>query len=583
LVEVDLEAPVAQYMRHTVYFVSEDETCVKAAQIMKSHGVGSVLVRKDGEIVGILTERDILNQVSEDGIDLSRTNIRSIMSSPLITVNSTAAVHEALEIMSMHNFRRLPVVQDGKVVGLLAQRFIVHEDLKELMNKAARPAVESAKLHKFYRGKIEVNLKVPVRTFNDFALWYTPGVAEVCKEIAKDKNKVYVNTNKWNTVAIVSDGTRVLGLGDIGPEAAMPVMEGKALLYKYLGGVDAFPICLATTDPDKIVETVKILQPSFGGINLEDISQPKCFKILDRLQAEAQIPVWHDDQQGTATVILAGVKNALKVVGKETGDVLVTLVGVGAANVRTAWLLIAAGFKAGNLMLVDSKGILHSQRTDLETFPEKKKLAKITNQEQRTGNIAEAMKSADVVIAASSSRPGLIQKHWIKEMASDPIVFACANPLPEIWPWEAKEAGARIVATGRSDFPNQVNNSLGFPGIFRGVLDVRAQKITDTMCVAAADELARVAEEQGINEDYILPTMESSEVFWREAAAIGVKAQEEGVSLRKISRDELIEEAKAIILRAREITRSNTLAGYIKLPEAETKLIIDTPKPVRKQ
>jgi len=549
---------------------------------MKSHGVGSILVKKNSEIAGILTERDILNRVIGEGIDPSRTKIRSIMSSPLITVNSTATVHEALEIMAMHDCRRLPVVQDGKIVGLLAQRFIVQEDLKELMDKAARPAIESIKLHRFYRGKIEVNLKVPVRTYNDFALWYTPGVAEACKEIAKDKNKAYVNTNKWNTVAVVSDGTRVLGLGDIGPEAAMPVMEGKALLYKYLGGVDAFPICLATTDPDKIVETVKILQPSFGGINLEDISQPKCFKILDRLQAEAQIPVWHDDQQGTATVILAGVKNALKVVGKEEGNVLVTLVGVGAANVRTAWLLIAAGFKPGNLMLVDSKGILHHQRTDLETFPEKKKLAKITNQEQRTGNIAEAMKSADVVIAASSSRPGLIQKPMIEKMASDPIVFACANPLPEIWPWEAKEAGARIVATGRSDFPNQVNNSLGFPGIFRGVLDVRAQKITDTMCVAAADELSRVAEEQGINEDYILPTMENSEVFWREAAAIGVKAQEEGLSLRKISRDDLIEEAKTIIQRAREMTRSNTLTGYIKLPEAETKLIITTPKSVRK-
>ncbi|HMK82164.1 MAG TPA: CBS domain-containing protein [Candidatus Bathyarchaeia archaeon] len=582
MVEVDLEAPVARYMRRTVYFISEDETCAKAAQIMKSHGVGSILVKKNSEIAGILTERDILNRVIGEGIDPSRTKIRSIMSSPLITVNSTATVHEALEIMAMHDCRRLPVVQDGKIVGLLAQRFIVQEDLKELMDKAARPAIESIKLHRFYRGKIEVNLKVPVRTYNDFALWYTPGVAEACKEIAKDKNKAYVNTNKWNTVAVVSDGTRVLGLGDIGPEAAMPVMEGKALLYKYLGGVDAFPICLATTDPDKIVETVKILQPSFGGINLEDISQPKCFKILDRLQAEAQIPVWHDDQQGTATVILAGVKNALKVVGKEEGNVLVTLVGVGAANVRTAWLLIAAGFKPGNLMLVDSKGILHHQRTDLETFPEKKKLAKITNQEQRTGNIAEAMKSADVVIAASSSRPGLIQKPMIEKMASDPIVFACANPLPEIWPWEAKEAGARIVATGRSDFPNQVNNSLGFPGIFRGVLDLRAQKITDTMCVAAADELSRVAEEQGINEDYILPTMENSEVFWREAAAIGVKAQEEGLSLRKISRDDLIEEAKTIIQRAREMTRSNTLTGYIKLPEAETKLIITTPKSVRK-
>jgi malate dehydrogenase (oxaloacetate-decarboxylating) len=431
-------------------------------------------------------------------------------------------------------------------------------------------------LHGFYHGKIEVSLKVPVRTFNDFALWYTPGVSQPCKDIAKDPNKVFDYTNKWNNVAVVSDGTRVLGLGDIGPEAGLPVMEGKALLFKYLGGVDGFPICLSTKDPDKIIEIVKALQPSFGGINLEDIAQPKCFYILDKLRAEAEIPIWHDDQQGTATVILAGTENALKIVGKRPEDALVALIGSGAANIRVAWLLIAAGFKPGNIIMVDSKGVLNQARKDLAGFPQKVELAKVTNQDQRTGGIKEALKSADVMIACAISTPGLIRKEWIKDMASDAIVFACANPQPEIWPWDAKEAGARIVATGRSDFPNQVNNSLGFPGIFRGVLDVRAKKITDSMCIAVADEMARVAEDQGMNEDYILPKMDNLEVFWREAVAIGIKAQEEGLALLKVSRDQLTENAKKIITRSRELTHTSTLAGLIRNPDPEVRLIAAT-------
>ncbi len=573
LVQIDLDAPVAKYMRRTLYFVSEEEPAVKAAQIMKTHGVGSVFVKRDGEIVGIVTERDILNRVVGEGLDPSKVKLGSVMTTPLVTIDSKAKVQEALELMALHGFRRLPVVDGGKIVGLLAQRFMVKEEVKELLARASKPAEEAARLHPFYRGKIEVTLKVPVRSYNDFAIWYTPGVAQPCKEIAKDKNRVYDNTNKWNTVAVVSDGTRVLGLGDIGPEAAMPVMEGKALLYKYLGGVDGFPICLATKDPDKIVEVVKLIQPSFGGINLEDLAQPKCFYILEKLRAEAEIPIWHDDQQGTATVVLAGAENALKIVGKKASEVLVALVGAGAANIRAAYLLVAAGFKPGNLFITDSKGILNPQRKDLEDqFPQKWELAKITNKEGRSGGIEEALKSTDMVIAASAPKPGLIKKEWVKNMASDPIVFACANPQPEIWPWDAKEAGARIVATGRSDFPNQVNNSLGFPGIFRGVLDVRALKITDNMCIAAARELALVAQEQGINEEYILPKMEMAEVYWREAAAVGMKAQEEGVALRKVSRGQLMEEAKAIICRAREMTVTNTLAGYIKLPTIETKL-----------
>ena len=572
--QIDLDAPIAKYMRRTLYPIAGEDTCVKAAQIMKTHSVGSVLVAEKEEIIGILTERDILNRVIGEGLDPSKVKARDVMSFPLVTIDADAKVHEALEVMAMHDFRRLPVVQNGKLVGLLAQRFMVHEELRELLEKASRPAIESARLHAFYRGKIEVSLKVPVRTFNDFALWYTPGVAQPCKDIAKDRSKGFEDTNKWNTVAVVSDGTRVLGLGDIGPEASLPVMEGKALLFKYLGGVDAFPICLSTKDPDKIIEIVRGIEPSFGAINLEDIAQPKCFYILDRLRSEAGIPVWHDDQQGTATVILAGIENALKVVGKKPKDAFVALVGAGAANIRAAWLLIAAGFQAGNIVMVDSKGVLNQQRKDLTGFPQKSELASITNHEQRAGGIREAMKSADVMIAASTSNPGLIRKEWVKDMATDPVIFACANPLPEIWPWDAKDAGARIVATGRSDFPNQVNNSVGFPGIFRGVLDVRANKITDTMCIAAANELAKVAEDQGINEDYIMPRMENIEVFWRTAVAVGIKAQEEGVALLKVSREQLTEDAKRIITRSREMTQTSVLAGHIRSSDPEIRLMV---------
>lgn len=575
MVQIDLEAPVAKYMRRTLYCLSEDESAVKAAQMMKTHSAGSVLVKHGDEIVGIVTERDILNRVVGENLDSAKVKLRNVMTTPLVTIDSKAKVQDAFELMSLHNFRRVPVVENGKVVGLLAQRFLVREEVEELLAKASKPAEEAAQLHPFYRGKIEVSLKVPVRTFNDFSLWYTPGVAEPCRRINKNRELVYENTNKGNTVAVVSDGTRVLGLGDIGPEAAMPVMEGKALLYKYLGGVDGFPICLGTKDPDKIVETVKLIQPSFGGINLEDISQPKCFDILERLRTEAEIPVWHDDQQGTATVVLAGAENALKVVGKKPGNVVVVFVGAGASNVRAAKLFMEAGFKAGNIIMVDSKGILNKQRTDLQRdFPQKWELAQKTNQDGKSGGLQEAMKSADMVIAASQSKPGIITSEMIKSMASDSIVFAIANPQPEIWPWDAKDGGAKVIATGRSDFPNQVNNSLGFPGIFRGVLDVRAKKITDGMCIAAARELALVAEEDGINEEYILPTMEVAEVFWREATAVGMKAQEEGVAMRKISRNELMEEASAIIRRAREMTLTNTLAGYIRLPPGREKLLV---------
>jgi len=438
---------------------------------------------------------------------------------------------------------------------------------EELLARARKPTEDAMKLHPFYRGKVQTTAKCPVRDFNDFAIWYTPGVAEPCKAIKADKEMVYEYTNKWNTIAVVSDGTRVLGLGDIGPEAALPVMEGKALLFKYLGGVDAVPICLNTKNPDEIIQAVKWLQPSFGGINLEDISAPKCFYILDTLRQEMGIPVWHDDQQGTATVTLAGLINALKVVGKKKEQVSLALIGVGAGNVAITRMLFADGFKPENTIFVDSKATLHTGRADLEAKqnenPYKWELCQKTNPEKRTGGIGEALKGADICISLSKSGPDTIKPEWVKAMAKDAIAFICANPIPEIWPWEAKEAGVRIVATGRSDFPNQVNNSVSFPAIFRGALDVKARTITDEMCIAAAYELAKCAEDRGISEDYIIPTMGEWEVFIREAVVVGIKAIEQGVAREKLSRDQLTKRAEKIIKEAREATALLMKSGLI--------------------
>ncbi len=438
---------------------------------------------------------------------------------------------------------------------------------EELLAKARKPAEDAMRLHPFYRGKMQTMPKCVVRDFSDFAIWYTPGVADPCRAIQADKEKVYEFTNKWNTVAVVSDGTRVLGLGDIGPEAGLPVMEGKALLFKYLGGVDAVPICLDTKDPDEIIQAVKWLQPSFGGINLEDISSPKCFYILDRLRAEAQIPVWHDDQQGTATINLAGLINALKVVGKKKEDVKLAIIGIGAANTAVLRLLFIDGFKPANTLIVDSKAILHTGRTDLEEKqkenPYKWDLCQRTNPEKRSGGIAEALKGADVCISLAKSGPGVILPEWVKGMAKDAIIFACANPIPEIWPWEAKEAGAKIVVTGRSDFPNQINNSIVFPSIFRGTLDVKARTITSEMCITAAYELAKCAEDRGISEEYIISTMGEWEVYIRVAVAVGLKAIEQGVAREKASREELTERAEKMIREARETTALLMKEGYI--------------------
>ena len=444
--------------------------------------------------------------------------------------------------------------------------------IEELLAKAEKPSREAMRLHAFYKGKIGVQLKCRIRSFEDFAIWYTPGVAAVCKAIHQDREKAYDYTNKWNFVAVISDGSRVLGLGDIGPEAGLPVMEGKGLLYKYLGGVDAFPLCLNEKDPDKFIAIVKALQPTFGGVNLEDISHPKCFKILDTLRVECEIPVWHDDQQGTACVTVAGLINALKIVGKKIDEVMVTMVGSGAAGVAIVRLLMSAGVTPGNILSVDSKGILHRDRSDrdiLQTqFKEKWDICLKTNAKQVKGDVPDAIRGADVLISASKQGPGTIRKDWIKTMAKDAIVFAEANPVPEIWPWEAKEAGARIVATGRSDFPNQVNNSLGFPGIFRGALDVRAKTITDEMCIAAARELAKVAEDHGLSEEYIVPNMDQWEVFPREAVAVGSKGIEQGVARIKAPAEERFKVAEAIIKQAREEVQMLMREKFIIDPDA---------------
>jgi malate dehydrogenase (oxaloacetate-decarboxylating) len=432
------------------------------------------------------------------------------------------------------------------------------DKVEELLARAQQPAEDALRFHPIYRGKVATGIKCPVRDYNDFAIWYTPGVAAPCREIVLDPQRAFEYTNRGNVIAVVSDGTRVLGLGDIGPLAGLPVMEGKALLFKYLGGVDAVPLCLDTKDADEIIHIVKLLQPSFGGINLEDIAQPKCFHILDTLRADPDmdIPVWHDDQQGTATVLLAGLLNALKVVGKKLSEVRIAMIGLGAAGCATLRLLRASGVDMGLLLAVDSKGILHRDRQDIQEvqhqFQEKWRTCLESNAQGRRGGIAEALRDMDVCIAFSKPGPGTIKPQWISTMAQDAIVFPCANPVPEIWPWEALDAGARIVGTGRSDFANQLNNSLGFPGIFRGTLDVRARTITDEMCLAAAQELARCAQEKGLHEEYIVPTMDDWEVFPREAAAVAMVAQEQGVARLEATAEELYARASRTIKEARD-------------------------------
>jgi malate dehydrogenase (oxaloacetate-decarboxylating) len=433
---------------------------------------------------------------------------------------------------------------------------------------ATTPADAAMLLHPYYRGKVQVLPKCPVTALSDFSIWYTPGVAAPCLAIKDDPQAVYEHTNKGNTVAIVTDGTRILGLGPIGPEAGLPVMEGKALLFKYLGGVDAVPICLDTTDPDEIVRTTLLLQPAFGGVNLEDIEQPKCFRVLDELRAAARIPVWHDDQQGSATVVLAGLLNALEVVGKRLADVRIALVGMGAANVATFRLLLAVGADPAAVVACDSRGTLHRGRHDIEQvadrYPDKWRACTATNADGVRGGVAEALRGADVCIAFSRPGPGTIEPDWVRAMADDPVVFACANPVPEIWPADALAAGARIVATGRGDFPNQVNNSLGFPGIFRGVLDVRARTITDGMALAAARAIAGFAADRGLREDAIVPTMADWEVYPKVAAVTAAAAHAEGVAEVWAGEDVAYEHARSVIAEARDATHALMAAGCIR-------------------
>jgi malate dehydrogenase (oxaloacetate-decarboxylating) len=441
---------------------------------------------------------------------------------------------------------------------------------EELLARANKPGEDALRLHALYRGKMQALPKCAVRGLNDLAIWSSPGVAAPSRAIQTDPELVYAHTNKANSVAIVTDGTRVLGLGDIGPEAALPVMEAKALLFKYLGGVDAVPICLGTRHPEEIARAVQVLQPTFGGIDLEGIAQPKCFRILEALQRELRIPVWHGDPQGAASCVLAGLLSALKLVGKDRRNVAIALIGAGAAGVASYRLLTASGVSPAAIVACDRRGTLHRGRRDVEArqeqCPEKWRLCRETNAGGVTGGIAEALRGADVCIAFSAPGPGIIRPEWVQTMAARAIVFAGANPVPEIWPWDAKAAGARIVATGRGDFPNQLDSALVFPGLFRGVLDVRARSITDEMALAAALELARFAERRSLRDDDILPRMDEWDVFSRVAVAVGLKAQEQGIAQLRKGADDLHGEAAARTREAREATYLLMRGGIIRAP-----------------
>ena len=432
----------------------------------------------------------------------------------------------------------------------------------------------SEEAHQFYHGKIQTVPKAPVVGFNWFNVWYTPGVSKVSTNIRDDNDTSFELSNRGNLVAVVSDSTRVLGDGDCTPPGGLGVMEGKAFLMKYLGGVDGVALCIDSRDkdgkhdPDKIIEFVKMVQPSFGAINLEDISQPNCFKVLDVLREECDIPVWHDDAQGTACVTLAGVINALKLAGKKIGDVRIVLNGAGASNTTIARLLITDGADPAKMVLFDTKGSLHSDRMDIKAdtrFYRKWELCEKTNP-GKIPTIEEAMKNADVLVSLSTPGPDVIKRPWIKSMAEKSIVFCCANPVHEIYPYAAKEEGAYIVATGRGDFPNQVNNSIGFPGILKGALMVRARKITDTMAIAAAHSLANYAEKRGINVNDIVPTMDEPSVFPHEAADVAMQAIKDGVARVSMTWEEAFQKAKKDIDHARGLTRSLMDKGFIEMP-----------------
>ena len=385
-------------------------------------------------------------------------------------------------------------------------------------------AKESLRLHYEWKGKLEVTPRAAVDSKDALSLAYTPGVAQPCLEIQKDINKSYELTRRWNTVAVVTDGTAVLGLGDIGPEAGMPVMEGKCVLFKAFGGVDAIPLCVRSKDVDEIVHTVELLAGSFGGVNLEDISAPRCFEIEKKLKERCDIPIFHDDQHGTAIITLAGLLNALKIVGKKIEDVKIVTSGAGAAGIAIIKLLMSMGLK--NVIMTDRTGAIYKGREGLN--PIKEEMAEITNQAMEKGKLADVIKGADVFIGVSG--PGTLTKDMVRTMAKDPIIFACANPTPEIFPDEAKEAGAAVVSTGRSDFPNQINNVLAFPGIFRGALDVRASDINDAMKVAASYALANLVSDEELNPEYIIPAAFDERVKDAVAKAVAQAAIDSGVA-----------------------------------------------------
>lgn len=428
--------------------------------------------------------------------------------------------------------------------------------------------------HKFYSGKMITIPKAGVYGFNWFNVWYTPGVSKISTSIRDNINESFELSNRGNFVAVVSDSTRVLGDGDVTPSGGLGVMEGKAFLMKYLGGIDAVALCVNSYnakgqhDPEKIIDFVKMVQPSFGAVNLEDISQPNCFKVLDDLRDSCDIPVWHDDAQGTACVTLAGLINALKVAGKDIGKIKMAFFGAGAANTTCIRLILKAGADPANLIMCDSKGGLHKDRKDIEAdtkYYRKWEICQATNP-RKVNSIEEAMKGADVLSALSTPGPDVIKPAWVSSMAKKAIVFACANPVPEIYPYAAKEAGAYIVATGRGDFPNQVNNSLGFPGILKGALIVKASKITDEMAIAAAYSMAKTAEKRGIDPDNIAPLMSEWEIFPSEARDVAMQAIKDGVARVKMTAKDAFKKAEADIKESRALVNHLMDEGYIKKP-----------------
>lgn len=435
----------------------------------------------------------------------------------------------------------------------------------------------SVEAHRIYGGKMQTLPKCGIYGLNWFNVWYTPGVSKISTAIRDDNDASFALSNRGNMVAVVSDSTRVLGDGDCTPPGGLGVMEGKAMLMKYLGGVDAIALCVDSkgpdgkNDPERLINFVKMAQHSFGAINLEDISQPNCFKVLDELREACEIPVWHDDAQGTACITLAGLINALKLANKKIGDARIVLLGAGASNTTIARLILADGGDGAKMAVFDTKGGLHSAREDIKADKKnyrKWELCELTNP-NKINTIEDALKGADVLISLSRPGPDVIKRQWIRGMAERAIVFACANPVPEIWPYAAKEEGAFIVATGRGDFPNQVNNSVCFPGILKGALLVRAKKISDNMAIRCAHSIAEFSEKRGINPDNIIATMDETDVFAHEAADVAQQAISDGVARVSLSWEEVYNRAKADIAAARALVEDMKKLGHIKEPPME--------------